>query len=183
MQLSGTVVRVNGSVVPILSASPDRVDFLCPNAVPDTTLEVAVQTLSAVTQPVHTISRQMAPGIFSIDGTGTGQGTILHNGASKMVMLPNYRYPSQPAQAGDSIAIYATGIDPTADVSVQISGSEVTPQFVIPVSGLVGVYQLSVFVPAGAVPRNAVISFTEKTPNGLAASSNEVKIATEGTPR
>jgi uncharacterized protein (TIGR03437 family) len=177
-ELSGTVVRVDGVEVPILSVSISRVDFLCPAAPPGSALEIALQTLTGAARPIKTVSRQASPGIFSLDGTGEGQGMIMHSGTAEMVMTPNYLYPSRAALPHGSVTIYATGIS-VAEVSVVAEGIEVTPQSIVAIPDLAGVYQVSVRLPPGPEDGNMAISLKTKTLDGSEASSNEVWIATE----
>jgi uncharacterized protein (TIGR03437 family) len=110
-----------------------------------------------------------APGIFTINGEGIGQGAIVD---------PNYRVvdPTNPATAGSTvIQIYCTGLGPvtnqpatgtpapsgplaltTTRPVVMIGGAQASVQY----SGLtpteVGVYQVNALVPAGSAKGNSV---------------------------
>ena len=57
VRLGGTRVNVNGTYVPVLYASRQRVDFLCPNADPGTALAIFADTDAGVTDPVETTMR------------------------------------------------------------------------------------------------------------------------------
>jgi trimeric autotransporter adhesin len=181
-KLSGTVVRVNGIEVPILSASVSRVDFLCPAAAPGSTLAIALQTPTGVAQPIQTTSREAAPGIFSVDGSGGGQGMIMHSGTATMVMIPNYQYSSRAALPDEPVTIYATGITAAQEVLVVAGGVEVSPQSIVPVNDFAGIYQVSVHLPSGPADGDMSISLKIKMLDGSVVTSNEVWVATETLP-
>jgi uncharacterized protein (TIGR03437 family) len=178
-ELSGIVVKVNGIEVPILSVSASRVDFLCPAAAPGSKLEIALQNLAGVAQPIQTTSREATPGIFSLDGSGGGQGMIMHSGTTTMVMIPNYQYPSRAALPGEPVTLYATGIGAAQDVSVVAGGVEVTPQSIVPLRDFAGMYQISVQLPSGRADGDMSISLKMKMLDGAVVTSNEVWVATE----
>jgi uncharacterized protein (TIGR03437 family) len=179
MELLGASVRIDGAPVPILSASPSQVDFLCPAALPNSKLEIIVETPNGTTSPVQTVSQGRAPGIFSLDGTGKGQAMIFHSGTTELAMIPNYRYVSRAALPGESLTIYATGIDPSAQISAVIGGIEVRSQSIAPIPGLAGIYGVVVNVPAEAA-ENATVYLQAQTLDGSAiTTSNKVSVSTE----
>jgi uncharacterized protein (TIGR03437 family) len=180
--LSGTVVRVNGIEVPILSASISRVDFLCPAATPGSTLEIALQTSSNFAQPIRTVSRETTPGIFSLDESGTGQGMITHSGTTTMAMIPNYRYPSREALPDDLLTVYATGIASAQEVSVIAGGVEVTPLSLVADPERAGIYRISLRLPPGPADADMPVSLKMKMPDGSVVTSNDVRVATESAP-
>jgi uncharacterized protein (TIGR03437 family) len=178
-ELSGTVVRVNGIEVPILSVSVSRVDFLCPAAAPGSTLEIALQTPAGVAQPIQTASREATPGIFSLDGSGEGQGMVTHSGTATIVMVPNYQYPSRAALADEPVTIYATGIAAAQEVSVVAGRVEIRPQSIVAIPDFAGMYQVSVRLPSAPAYGDMPISLKMKMLDGSVVTSNEVSVATE----
>ena len=182
-ELSGTVVRVNGIEVPILSASISRVDFLCPAAAPGSTLQIALQTLTRVAQPIQTVSQETTPGIFSLDGSGAGQGMIMHSGTATMVMTPNYQYSSRAAAARRTCDNLRNG-DCSSAGSVGGGGRmlklALNRSLRCPASReCIG--SLCVCRP---VPRaeTCLSPWKSKRSDGSIATSNEVRIATETIP-
>jgi uncharacterized protein (TIGR03437 family) len=117
-----------------------------------------------------------APGLFSTNQAGTGQGAILISGSGGLVAAPVGMFPgSRPANRGEFIEIFCTGLGPvtnqpptgSAAGSSPLSVTTTTPVVtiggvpaVISFSGLapgfVGLYQVNVQVPAGAPVGNAV---------------------------
>jgi uncharacterized protein (TIGR03437 family) len=178
-ELSGTVVRVNGVAAPILSATTSQVDFLCPVAVPGSLLEIVLQTSTDVAQAIYIVSREATPGIFSLDGSGRGQGVIMHSGTATMVMIPNYQYPSRGALPEELVAIYATGIGEAHKVSVIAGGVELPAQSPVAIPDLPGLYQITVRLPAALDDGKESISLNVQMPGGSSLRSNEVWVATE----
>ena len=178
-ELSGTMVKVNGIEVPILSASISRVDFLCPRAVPGSTLQIALQTSTGLAQPIKTVSQETTPGIFSLDGSGTGQGVITHSGTATMVMTPNYQYSSRAALPDQLVTVYATGIAAAQEVSVTAGGVEVSPQSIVAIPDSPGMYQVSVHLPPGLADGDMPITLKSKTLDGSLVTSNDVSLAAE----
>jgi uncharacterized protein (TIGR03437 family) len=178
-KLSGTLVRVNGIEAPVLSVSASRVDFLCPAAIPGSTLEIALETRTGVAQTIQTVSREATPAIFSLDGSGAGQGIVKHSGTTTMVMMPNYQYLSRAALPDEPVTIYATGIATAREVSVVADGIEITPQSTVAIPDAAGMYQIGVNLPPGSEGRNMSISLKTKIPDGSIIVSNDVWIATE----
>jgi uncharacterized protein (TIGR03437 family) len=178
-ELSGTVVRVNGIEMPILSVSISRVDFLCPPAAPGSTLQIALQTLTRVAQPIQIGSQETTPSIFSLDGSGTGQGLIMHSGTATMVMTPNYQYLSRAAAPDELVTVYATGIAAAQEVSVEAGGIEVVPESVVAIPDIAGMYQVSVRLPSGSAGGDIPISLKIKILGGSFVTSNYVSVTTE----
>ena len=64
-----------------------------------------IVTLSGVaSQPAVVTVEGGAPGVFSVDGTGTGIATILRNGDFTLITSSN------PARRGEVLAVYCTGL-------------------------------------------------------------------------
>jgi uncharacterized protein (TIGR03437 family) len=183
LRLSGTAVMVNGDAVPILYASATRVDFLCPASVPGSQLQIVVETAGGRSQASQTTARELAPGLFSIDGSDRGQGMALHAGGSSLVMVRNYHYAAQPAQPGDVIAIYATGMEGLSKASVRIGNTEVEADSLDKVPGLPGLWLLSVTVPQGEVGNAVGLSISRRMSNEISVSSNQIRIAIEAPGR
>jgi uncharacterized protein (TIGR03437 family) len=178
-QPPGTTVQINGAAVPVLYASPTRVDFQCPDS-QGSTLAIVVETAQGGTQPVEAAAGSLAPGIFSVDGSGSGQGAVMHAGSSNFAMVPNYRYAAQTAQAGDHLVIYATGIDGAMRIAVNVGGIETTPDSITPLPGYPGVSQVSFTLPQSTIPGETVdLSLTGLLWDGTTTNSNRISIAIE----
>ncbi len=159
--LGGTSVAVNGQAVAVLYSSADRVDFLCPTTGTESQLSVAITSRFGSTQPVTMGMDEAAPTILSVDDSQRNQGLISFYGTDDLVMERNYRRPAHPAQPGDQIVIFATGLGSAAEslpgkILVKLSDVYAGVEAVQGVPDHAGVYAIRVRVPAamtfGAVP-------------------------------
>jgi hypothetical protein len=50
------------------------VDFLSPNVASGSQLEIVLETATGATAPIKTAMLSATPGIFSLDGSGQGEG-------------------------------------------------------------------------------------------------------------
>jgi len=193
-ELGGTRVKVNGEYVPLVYASPTRIDFVCPQIDPGTPLTISAENQAGSAGPVSTIVYQGTPGLYSLDGSGTGQGMVSLAGTSLLATSRDYLALGQPAQPGDSIAIRATGIGSldAGSMTVTIGGFNAPIQSVQAVPGVAGVYAITVQAPFGVQEGDAVpvaLTFPSDQPAargemlGMRAtrrvSSNQITIAVE----
>jgi uncharacterized protein (TIGR03437 family) len=183
-ELGGARVWVNGVAASILSASATELSILCPDSVPGSVLEMVVQTDRGIAGPVRTTARSAAPGIFSVDGSGDGQGSVLHEDRSSLAMVRNYRLAAQPAMAGDRVMVYATGVDRLTNIAAKIGDRQIAPAAMGPVANRPGVFWIALAIPAGITrDNNALLLLTGDTPEGITVSTNLVSIAIEGRGR
>ncbi len=179
-ELGGTKVWGNGALVPVLSASPTEIDILCPNATPGIDLVFVVQTDHGVADPISTTDRSAAPGIFSLDGSGEGQGLVVVQQTSKLAMIRNYRVDSAPVQTGDRVILYATGIDNLTNLTVHFGESQAAPVLVSPMSQHSGVFEIIVTIPRNALTSNTLtVWLSGDTALGTILTTNRIGIAGE----
>jgi len=130
--------------------------------------EVAASTSTQQSNPKPLNLATYAPGLFAINGAGTGQGAILDS---------NYNLVSStnPSTAGSVVQIFCTGLGPVTNQPatgaaspsnplastptlpiVMIGGAQATVQFSGLTPGDVGLYQVNATIPAGAAKGTAV---------------------------
>ena len=166
-----TVLTLGGVPVPIIHALPLQIDAQIPwelagQSQAQLTIVTDNLTGNTVSVPLATYS----PGVYSVNGSGTGQGAILINGTTTLAA------PGTPAHRGtDYIDIYATGLGPvsnqpasgvpmpsspyaqtTSAVTVSIGGAPAPVAFAGLAPGWIGLYQVNLQVPAGAPAGDAV---------------------------
>jgi uncharacterized protein (TIGR03437 family) len=159
-----------GLLAPLFSASAGQVNAQIPWEMAgqsQTTITAIFGSQAGASQTVSLAT--FAPGIFSMNATGTGQGAILD---------ANYRLvdSSNPAIAGSTIIqIYCTGLGPvtnqpatgapspfgplaetTTRPTVTIGGAPAAVQFSGLAPGNVGLYQVNALAPAGSSTGSAV---------------------------
>jgi uncharacterized protein (TIGR03437 family) len=180
-EFAGTRLLVNGVTVPILAASASELTFLCPDAAPGSDLEVVVQNSHGITAPVWSTVQPAAPGIFSIDGSGGGQGAVVLDDGHSLVMVRNHRFDALPAIPGDPVVIYATGLDRMTNLQVQLGTVSVKPDSVAMLADHPGVFEVKIIVPHDVTPSNTVrLLLSGDTADGSEVRTNSVEIAVEG---
>jgi uncharacterized protein (TIGR03437 family) len=176
-QHNGSRVLVNGSSVPLLYSSPTQINFILPAG----TTSPATITINKGGQdfPQQETVQVLgaAPGIFSADGTGSGQGAILHAGTAQLANA------ARPARAGDLLEIYLTGLldCPLEQACIQvvpdvtIAGVPAPLLFYGRAPGFAGLNQINVRVPQGvaaSATAPVVVSYAGR-------ASNQVTIAVQ----
>jgi uncharacterized protein (TIGR03437 family) len=157
-ELGGTRVKVNGEYVSLVYASPNRIDFVCPRSDPGTPLIISAENKAGIADPMSTTMYQAALGLYSVDGTGSGQGMITLAGTSLLATSRDYLALGQPAEPGDSVTIRATGIGTldSGSLVVKIGDLYAQVQSVQVVPGVAGVYEITVEVPLGIEEGDAI---------------------------
>jgi len=107
VQLAGTSVSVNGVDAPLFFVSPSQINFQVPTSTASNT-GIVVTNAAGQSDPYQlglggTIS---APGIFTVNSSGCGQGAVLNVAANGSLSLNS---PTNSASPGDFISIYGTG--------------------------------------------------------------------------
>jgi uncharacterized protein (TIGR03437 family) len=171
--LQGVSVTIDGIPAFVEYVSPSQINVLAPDDTTTGPVQVQV-TVSGQTSSAFTATEsQFSPGFFTIDSAG--HVAALHADYSPI-------NTSRPAQPGETILLYATGLGPTTPVSptsqvvstpaglansaqVTIGGTAATVSF----AGLVepGTYQLNVIVPNVSSGDAALLA----TVNGVSTQS------------
>jgi uncharacterized protein (TIGR03437 family) len=127
--LASTRVFFNGIAAPLLYVSETQINTIVPYALAEgSSVEVQVEYNAALSNVVTVPLLPARPGVFTLDGSGFGQGAILNEDGS-------INSPANPAQRGSVITIYATGeglTEPVAAVGLVFSDVPLRPR--LPVS-------------------------------------------------
>ena len=185
-----------GTKAPLYYVSSGQVNLLVPWELANQSQAPLTATMNGLTSTAQTVSlAAFSPGIFSMNGQGTGQGAILDT-SYKLVDQSN------PALAGTTyLQIYCTGLGPVSNQPASGAVSPTNPLASTPTTpavtiggvpaqvifsglapGFVGEYQVNALVPASAAPGNAVpvtISIGGRTSNTVTIA---VRAATGGPP-
>jgi uncharacterized protein (TIGR03437 family) len=203
--LGNTQVFLGNQPLPLYYASPAQVNALIPQELTvNTAVQLFVQRGNTGSVPVPVTVAELQPGIFTVDSTGQGQGSIRVAGPELLAASPASA-TQRPVQRGEYIEIYATGLGPVlgtngeappADgvvtpasgnpqyktvnpVSVSIGGVVVPAAFAGLAPGNVALYQIDAQVPQSVVPGDAVPVTLTVTGSHGAVSSQTVTIAVE----
>jgi len=185
-ELASAQLLVNGSVVPLFYVSATQVNFQVPFiAAGSATFQVVSAGLNGSTVTANIAAT--APGIFSVNSNGAGQGAVLNQDYSA-------NSASNPAAEGSVIQIYCTGlgaVTPTLAAgsagatsapynatvvtpTVTINGVNAPVQFSAVAPGFVGLYQVNAQVPTGVSGSALPLQITS-----AGVTSNTVTIAVQ----
>ena len=178
-ELGGTRVSVNGDYAPILYASADRIDLLCPDGTPGSSLSIAVETAAGRSQVRESSMQSFTPALLTA-AAGIGQALAVRSGTSELAAIPNERTSGNPVLAGDTLAFQATGIPCSMDSLYSMSmqmGLDVLPiGSLTPVSGHAGVCQVEVVVPPSAAGGSVPVVLRVPGGDGVQVVSNQATI-------
>ena len=160
-------VTACGRAFPLYSVFPGQINAQIPLECPATgTLAISV-TVSGQTAMQTFSLAQASPGIFTVNGSGAGDGVIVH--ADNTLVSA-----AKPATAGEEVVIYATGLGATSPsfatgtaanqinattlpVSVTVGGQNATVVWSGVTQGLVGLYQINAIMPSGLTGSQPVV--------------------------
>jgi uncharacterized protein (TIGR03437 family) len=189
MDLAGSSLVFAGRSAPLLFASDGQVNAIVPYGISvNTPQQVVVARSSALSVPQSVIFAAAAPGIFTVNSSGSGQGIIVAADTNAIADA------SHPIKAGQAIVIYCTGLGevtpavPTGSpapftqlshtvepISVTIDGMAADVLFSGLTPGFVGFYQVNAIVPYGVTPGAQVPVII----GGVGQQSKPVTIAVE----
>ena len=167
--LNGVSVTIGGILAPLQLVSATQINCLVPYGVTGTTVAIAVNNKGTFSNTVPIPLAPTAPGIFTLDSSGTNDSATLHLDGT----LVN---AASPAKKGEIVAMYLTGLGAPAtpvpdgqgataansaktQILLLINGTPVsaTDLLYAGLSSLAGLYQINFRVPAtlavsGTVP-------------------------------
>jgi len=175
--VAGTRILFDGVAAPLLYVRGDVSAAIVPYAVGGhAQTQITVEYQGAASAPMSVPVTAAAPGIFSADGSGQGQGAILNQDNS-------LNSQSNPAAAGSIVVLYATGEGQTGPGGVdgQMAGQPF-PKPMLPVSVAVNKQNVEVLY-AGAAPGEVagLMQINIRLPLGLVAGNIPVTLSVGGT--
>jgi uncharacterized protein (TIGR03437 family) len=170
--IAGVQVLFDGQPAPMIYASPSQINVIVPYEVsgqPSTQMQV--QYLGFPSSPVSLDVVPTAPALFTLDGSGSGQGAILNQDTSANNV-------SNPAAKGSVVVLWGTGEGQTVPLGVdgKLSGPPLPKpavQVSVTIGGLPAVIQYAgeaPGLPAGVLQVNAVV------PDGVASGAQPVVV-------
>jgi uncharacterized protein (TIGR03437 family) len=177
--LGSTQVLIGGDPVPLIFSQQKQVSAIVPYSISAKTL-VDVQVKldfvlsNAVTMPIANVS----PALFSVDGTGKGQGAILNQNNS-------VNSSTNPAHPGDVLLLFGTGDglrDPLLMEGQLTPKVEPLPRTKLPVQVTVGGISATVSYAGGAPGLVAgVLQVNIKLPDDVTVGNSVPVVLTVGT--
>jgi uncharacterized protein (TIGR03437 family) len=163
VRLNAVDVRVDDVPAPLIFVSPGQVNFLIPPDALPGAARITVTNAGSASAVYNAVLEDAAPGIFTLDESGEGQGAI-RIGNSAMVADSR-----RPARGGEAVEIYCTGLGRDPAVTVTIGGVGAQVLFAGRAPGFEGLDQVNAIVPA-EVP-SGVVELTVRASNGRASNS------------
>jgi len=183
VNLSDAQVWVNNVPAPLFYVSPWQINAQIPYETAPGTAQIQVSS-GAGNATLRVQVTAAAPAIFTVNSSGSGAGAIEHALSGQLVTSTN------PAAAGEVVAVYCTGLGAVSpSISDGAAGRVPPAQTVMPVTasiagapasvifaglapGFAGLYQVNVLIPAGTAAGTQNLRIST---NGSA--SNTVSIA------
>jgi len=174
MDLGGSSLFIAGVQAPLLFSSDGQLNAMIPYGIQvNAGQQVVISRGSSLSVAQSLTMAAAAPGVFSTDGSGTGQGHIYVAHSDFTQTLAD---AGHPATAGDYIVIYCTGLGEVAPAvtagtpapfdhltstvnpaTMTIGGVAAQVQFAGLTPGFAGLYQVNAIVPEGVTPGAAVV--------------------------
>jgi uncharacterized protein (TIGR03437 family) len=207
-RLNGVRVDVSSRSARLLYVGDKQINLQCPMLPAGEQLSITVERTdtggTATWNAPGVAMKAASPAIFTLDGSGTGQGLAIIATSSKVAMFPTPEFDGQAAEPGDHLVIYANGLGLTdnevalgepaassplsqvlATVRVRVGEVLLPVTFAGLAPDTAGVYQVN-FVLSENVPTGpeVPVSLEVQLPDGTMVQSNVVTIAIqEGAPR
>jgi len=163
--LDSVQVTVNGINAPIYAISPTQINAVVPYGVTGSTATFVVNNATIMSNAVTVPLAATAPGVFSANANGLGDGAIRHADYSPVSQ-------TSPAMPGEIVQVYLTGLgavnpavpdgtaapslplsNVTAPVTAFVGGIQVSNiQFHGLSPGLASLYQLNLQIPSTVGP-------------------------------
>jgi len=160
-QVDGVQVLINNNPAPVYVVSPNQVSALVPFVTGSSVASIQVVNNGVASNTVTEYLNLTAAGAFTVPPGGIGYAAALHADSSLVS-------PSSPAQVGETIAVYVSGMGavnptiadgtpgPTSPLSmtantftVLIGGINAPVSYAGLAPQLIGLYQINVQVPSG----------------------------------
>ena len=150
--VGGVTVTVGGVAAPIYFVSPSQINAVVSFSTPVGPQSLTVASSAGTFSQNVTIGTNAQPGIFSLLGTGTGDGAIINP-----LTLAIGTFTVFSGQTQTFLSIFLTGLDPGATPTVSVGGVSVAVKFAGASPCCYGLDQINVLLPqslsgAGRVP-------------------------------
>jgi uncharacterized protein (TIGR03437 family) len=160
--LGNVQVSIGGVNAPIYYVSPTQISVIVPYEATSSIVQVQVTNNGAQSNVVTMYTNQTSAGVFSQTQNGIGDGAVLHQDGVTVVT------PSSPAQPGETVSVYLTGlgaVNPSIQdgaagpssplsntsntITADISGVTATVTYAGLAPGFAGLYQVNLTIPTG----------------------------------
>lgn len=171
--LGGVRVLFSGIPGPVVFAYSNQVTAIVPFGIKGGSAAIQVERSGTSSAPVDVPLAPTAPGIFTVDGSGTGQIAAWNHDGS-------LNSGANPAAAGSSIMLLVTGAGQTTPAGIDglvNMNPDSLAELALPIRALIGGKSATVvFAGNGVGLISGVIQVNLVVPNGLSAGSHMVRV-------
>ena len=170
--LGGVQVLINNVPAPIYYVSSTQLSVVVPWELSTPIALIQVVYNGAPSNTVTEFVNTTTPGVFTVPSGGIGYAAAQHTSDFSLVS------PSNPAQIGETIAVYVSGLgdvspgvadgaagifsNTTNTILAEIGGISATVSYSGLAPGLVGLYQLNIQIPSGVTAGDNTLSILNK---------------------
>ena len=173
----GAVIRFDGLPAPLLYQAADQINAVVPFGIAGrNTTSLAVANSSGLSMVFSVPVIAAAPALFTMQGSGTGQGAILNEDTTQ-------NSPDNPAPRGSIIVLYGTGAGQTDPPGVDgLIPAAILPKPLLPVSIQIAGAPAEILY-AGAAPEliSGVLQVNCRVPVDIAAGKAVPVVLKVGT--
>lgn len=168
-------VELNGVPLSLFFVSPNQINAQAPADASTGTQQMVVRSGGGASPAIPVALRRAAPGIFTINSSGSGPGAITHAITGAPVS------PASPAVPGEFVSVFATGLGTVVPAvsSGQPAPSSPVARTTLPVAATVGGRPASVGF-AGLAPGFAGLYQVNLQVPELSAGTAEVVLSVDG---
>jgi uncharacterized protein (TIGR03437 family) len=165
-QVGDLSVSLGDVSMPITSAANDRINLMVPfDSTVNSQHQIVIQRGTALSMPEPVPLRPTQPGIYTADGSGSGQGLILNDSAGAIADVNN------PVSSGQTVTIMCTGLGDVVPALITGMAPNERAQSVAPVTVSIGGQEATVMF-AGLTPDSAFIyRVVAKLPDAVPSGS------------
>jgi uncharacterized protein (TIGR03437 family) len=110
-QMNAVVVKVDGAAVPLIYTDPNQINFVLPYNLEPRPITITVSNAGSESAAANASVAIDAPGIYTTNQSGEGQGAILIAGTGLLASSTREFFAlTRPARRGEVVEIYATGL-------------------------------------------------------------------------
>jgi uncharacterized protein (TIGR03437 family) len=173
--LNGTRVEWNGNALPLFFVSPGQINAQAPASPGSASSQLLVRNGTGVSPAITMNPQNAAPGIFSLNSSGSGPGAITHADTGLLVS------DTLPAMPGEFVSVFATGLGtvlPAVASGVAAPGSPVSSTVLAVSATVAGIPSPVDF--AGLAPGFAGLYQVNLQVPSVAAGTAEVRLSVDG---
>jgi uncharacterized protein (TIGR03437 family) len=185
--LAGTQLLVGGVPVPLLYTSANQIAGIAPlslaaagaspgNGTPFVSIQVGYHGIGSSTMTNSLIAVPVAPGLFTSDASGHGQGAIVNQDGS-------INSVSRPAPPGSIVSLFCSGCGATTPLGTDGTVATWLASLANPITVTIG-GQIANVTYAGSAPGlvNGAVQINVMVPTGISGDAVPIGISSPGAP-